>query len=80
MAQKISLNELKRLVKQIIIETEDEDLIRAEKYVDYMIDKYKDYKTIRKNILDNLVNSKHGRNSNSYIQKVWNELEKRFPS
>lgn len=82
---KITLNELRSLVKQIIKEeyineNEQEELFLAKKYVDDMIERYGDYKTIRKNILSNLVNSEYGRTSNSFVTKVWDEFNKKFPS
>ena len=82
--KKITLNELRSLVKQIIKEerineNEEEELFLAKKYVDDMIEIYGDYKTIRKNILSNLVNSEYGRTSNSFVTKVWGELNKKFP-
>ena len=82
--KKISLNELRNIVKQIIKEerineNEEEELFLAKKYVDDMIEIYGDYKTIRKNILSNLVNSEYGRTSNSFVTKVWGELNKKFP-
>ena len=61
-------------------ESTDQETILAKKYVDDMIDKYKNYKDIRNNILSNLVNSEYGRNSNSFVTKVWSEFNKRFPS
>lgn len=78
--KKIRLNELRSLVKQIINENEQEELFLAKKYVDDMIERYGDYKTIRKNILSNLVNSEYGRTSNSFVTKVWDEFNKKFPS
>ena len=83
--KKITLNELRSLVKQIIKEenineNEQEELFLAKKYVDDMIERYGDYKTIRKNILSNLVNSEYGRTSNSFVTKVWDEFNKKFPS
>ena len=78
--KKITLNELRSLVKQIINENEQEELFLAKKYVDDMIEKYGDYKTIRKNILSNLFNSEYGRTSNSFVTNVWNEFNKKFPS
>jgi hypothetical protein len=81
--KKITLNELRTLVKQIIKEeyiNEQEETVLAKKYVDDMIERYVDYKNIRKNILSNLVNSEYGRTSNSFVTKVWDEFNKRFPS
>jgi ATP-dependent protease Clp ATPase subunit len=78
--KKISLNELRTLVKQIINENEKEETLLAKKYVDDMIDRYVVYKNIRKNILSNVVNSEYGRTSNSFVTKVWDEFNKRFPS
>jgi hypothetical protein len=80
MAQKITINELRSLVKQVISENEQEESLKAKEYVADMIEKYKDYKTVRKNILSNLVNSEYGRTSNSFVDKVWKELGKQFPS
>jgi len=83
--KKITLNELRSLVKEIINEeyineNEQEESILAKKYVDDMIERHVDYKTIRKNILSNLVNTEYGRTSNSFVTKVWNEFTERFPS
>jgi hypothetical protein len=83
---KITMNELRNIVKKlvkeetILKENEQEELFLAKKYVDDMIDRYGDYKTIRKNILGNLVNSEYGKTSNSFVTKVWDEFNKKFPS
>ena len=84
--KKITLNELRSIVKKLVKEetmlneNEQEELFLAKKYVDDMIDIYGDYKTIRKNILGNLVNSEYGKTSNSFVTKVWDEFNKKFPS
>lgn len=83
---KITMNELRNIVKKLVKEetmlneNEQEELFLAKKYVDDMIDRYGDYKTIRKNILGNLVNSEYGKTSNSFVTKVWDEFNKKFPS
>lgn len=53
---------------------------RAKKYVDDMIKRHKTSKQVRQAILDNLVNSPYQSASNSYIEAVWSEFKKRFPS
>jgi hypothetical protein len=84
MNKKISLNELRYIIKQIIIretledDNEARETLSAKKYVDDMIDIHGDFHTVRRNILDNLVNSPYQRVSNSYVNKVWKELFKRF--
>lgn len=84
---KITLNELKSLIKRIIIEqsttlseNDQEESMLAKKYLDDMIKRHGDHKSVRKNILSNLVNSKYSRATDSFITKVWAEFNKRFPS
>ena len=35
---------------------------------------------IRQTLLNNVVNSEYGYNSNSFVTILWNELDKKFPS
>lgn len=77
--KKITLNELKTLIKELLIENEQQDISNAEKYVNLMINKYGDnYKTLHSAILYNLVNSKYNRVSNDFVLKVWQALDKKF--
>lgn len=76
-----SPNKLKNTIKKVLIETkEDIDTEKDKKYVDEMIKLHGDYRTVRRKILTNLVNSEFSRSSNSFVDKVWAELHSRFPS
>lgn len=77
--QQILESMIRNIVKKVL--NEDYESKRAEKYVDDLITRFKDYKTIRQRILSDLVNSKNlYKEPNSYIDKVWAALNKRFPS
>jgi hypothetical protein len=64
-----------------LTENKQQDMKRAKEYVERTFKKLDgDYKKIRKHILDNVVNSAYGKESNNYIDILWAELEKKFPS
>jgi len=48
--------------------------------LDHYIKKHKTYKKVRQAILDNIVNTKYGKKSNKFVEMMWKELNKRFPS
>ena len=65
----------------MIVENDRNDRLRAKEFIEKMIKKYgKDSNRIHKSILDNVVNSKYGKESNSYIEVLWKEFGKIFPS
>lgn len=85
------MSKLREMIKRIIKEesrrslneNEQEELAKAKKYLDDMIDIHKTPNKIHRAILDNLVNANVSfqyRASNGYIQKVWDEFKRRFPS
>jgi len=64
-----------------ILENKFEEEAKAKDIVDTFYKKHKgDYKKIHREILSNIVNTKYGRNSNSFVEHVWKELNKKFPS
>ena len=74
------MNIIKR-IDNYLNENEAEDRKKAKDIIDYAIKKYgKNYKKIRKHILDNVVNNEYTRNSNNFVEIVWAELKKVFPS
>lgn len=81
--KKITLNELKSLIKSVIKETylnetEEEDSLFAERYVEGLFKEYgDDYTMIRQKILDNIVNNPYPQKSNAVVTKVWDEFNKR---
>lgn len=83
--KKITLKELKILVKQIkkeyINENEQEDLNYAKEYVDELYEKYNgNYKKIHQHIINHLVNNEYYIMPNSLLMKVWDALNAKFPS
>jgi len=74
---------MKTILEKIdmLLENEAEDKAKAKDIVAYATKKYKgDYKKIHRHIMDNVVNNPYTRNSNNFVETVWKELGKKFPS
>ena len=68
-------------IDMYINENKKEDQMEVGHLLDRLDTKHKkDMKRIHKDILDNVVNSKYGRVSNAYVDMVWVEFNKRYPS
>jgi hypothetical protein len=68
-------------IDMYINESKKEDQTKAEQLLDRLTKKHlADMKKIHRDIRDNIVNSKYGRVSNAYVDMVWVEFNKRFPS
>ncbi len=77
---KIPANVAKAL-KLPIVSNEREDEEKAKELVNYFYKKYnKNMKKVRQAILDNIVNNKYTNNSNSFVDKAWDEFKRVFPS
>lgn len=75
------MNNITEKIDMYLNENEAEDRKRAKELIDYAIKKYKNnYKKIRQHLLDNVVNNAYTRNSNNFVEIVWDELGKIFPS
>jgi len=68
-------------LRDYLNENEAEDKAEAKKLIDSYIKRIgKNYKKVRQEILDNVVNTKFGKKSNDFVEIMWAELDKRFPS
>jgi len=66
--------------KQYLNENKKEE-IEAVKLYKKLYDKNKgNEKKIRKDILDNVVNTKYGHTSNAFVELMWDEHKKKFNS
>lgn len=64
-----------------LLENATQDKTRAKEYIQKAIKKLgNDSKKVHRHILDNVVNSKYGNESNNYIQMLWDEYKRIFPS
>lgn len=62
-------------------ENRQEDDKKAEELIQYYIKKHgKNAKKIRRDILDNIVNTQYGRHSNNFVELMWSKFNKYFPS
>jgi len=62
-------------------ENKTEQKIYAKKYIDDLIKRHgNDQQVIHKTIVNNYVNSKYGRHSNSEVDAVWKAYNEKFPS
>jgi hypothetical protein len=74
------MNKAEKLLA-LIGEKKQEDIAKAKELVNHYYKKYKgDSKKARKDILDNVVNSKMSRASNEFVTILWAEFNKRWPS
>jgi hypothetical protein len=68
-------------IDMVLNDNKNEDQMKVGQLLDRLGMKHKkDMKKIHKDILDNVVNSKYGRTSNSFVDAVWVEFNKRYPS
>lgn len=67
-------------LKNFINETKDEMKVEVKDLVNHYIEKYKTYKKVREALLRDVVNTKYGKKSNKFIEMMWKELNKQFPS
>ena len=73
--------ELLEKIDMYVVENKKEDQTEVVKLLDRLQKKYKmDSKKVRRDILDNIVNSKYSKVSNAFVDMIWVEFEKRYPS